>query len=326
VEVLVVKPPRPRYWINLLLLVCTFCTTLLVGAGLQDDFAHHVPAFVDNPLKLFAVRWALAGPRRLLWGLPFCLTLMSILLAHEMGHYLYCRHYRVRATLPFFIPAPTLIGTLGAFIRIRSPIRSRAALFDIGIAGPIAGFVLATAAAFLGLALSGSGTGGPDSPGILGPPLIFLVAHWTLAHLGLLGVAGGATPLDMAYLHPIAIAAWVGMIATSLNLLPGGQLDGGHIVYAAFPRAHRWCSRVAILGLVIASWWWTGWLIWGVLLGLTGMRHPRVPPVPNLTRGRRILLVVAAAILALTFMLAPFRAPAAPGGIRELVHALRRSA
>ncbi len=131
---------RPRYWLHGLLLLLTIFTTLIVGSRLQWEFLNGLPPFFDN--DIFPLRWALQG-RNILLGIPFSLTLMLILLAHEMGHYLYCLKYRVAATLPFFIPFPTLFGTLGAFIRIRSPLGSRAALFDIGIAGPIAGFAVA---------------------------------------------------------------------------------------------------------------------------------------------------------------------------------------
>src|ERR1700678_2192314 len=156
VEVFVVQPPKQRYWLHIALLVATIFTTLVVGARMEFNFQHNQPAFSlnDDEVPFFPVRWTMAEPSRLLLGLPFASTLMLILLAHEMGHYLCCRYYGVNATLPFFIPAPTLIGTLGAFIRIRSPIRSRAALFDIGIAGPIAGFVVAVAVLFVSLGLS----------------------------------------------------------------------------------------------------------------------------------------------------------------------------
>jgi len=132
-EVHVISPPSPRYALHLLLFLATIFTTLVVGAKMQFDFAHNLPPFVhgDEMLPLFPVGWALHEPSRLLLGIPFSATLLLILLAHEMGHYLSCRYYGVYATLPFFIPAPTLIGTLGAVIRIRSPIRSRCALFDI---------------------------------------------------------------------------------------------------------------------------------------------------------------------------------------------------
>jgi len=146
-EVYVVRPPKPRYALHALLFIATIFTTLVVGARMEFNFLHNLPVFSlnDDALPLFPVRWALAQHSRLLLGIPFASALMLILLAHEMGHYLCCRYYGVYATLPFFIPAPTLIGTLGAFIRIRSPIRSRTALFDIGIAGPIAGFLVALA-------------------------------------------------------------------------------------------------------------------------------------------------------------------------------------
>ncbi|MGA8212869.1 MAG: site-2 protease family protein, partial [Candidatus Sulfotelmatobacter sp.] len=137
------RQPRQRYWLHALLLLLTGFTTLVVGARMQYNFLHSQPVFSmdDSAAPWFPASWAFSHPTRLLLGLPFAGTLMLILLAHEMGHYLYCKRYGVWATLPFFIPAPTLIGTFGAFIRIRSPIRSRTALFDIGIAGPIAGFV-----------------------------------------------------------------------------------------------------------------------------------------------------------------------------------------
>src|SRR5450432_1745655 len=155
-EVYFVRPPNPRYWLHILLFVATIFTTLVVGAKMEFDFLHNAPPFVhgDETLPLFPVGWALHEPSRLLLGIPFSATLLLILMAHEMGHYLYCRHYRVYATLPFFIPAPTLIGTLGAVIRIRSPIRTRAALFDIGIAGPIAGFVVSVITLTVALGLS----------------------------------------------------------------------------------------------------------------------------------------------------------------------------
>ena len=144
---------RERYWLYGLLLIATLFTTLVVGAQLERNFLQHAPMFSFDS-GFFPVQWLWRDPASLLLGVPFCFTLMAILLAHELGHYIACRYYRVEASLPYFLPAPTAIGTLGAFIRIRSPIPSRAALFDIGIAGPIAGFVLALPALAIGLALS----------------------------------------------------------------------------------------------------------------------------------------------------------------------------
>src|SRR5579871_6414907 len=225
VEVFVVQPLKQRYWLHIILLLATIFTTLVVGARMEYNFQHNQPAFSlnDDEVPFFPARWVLNDPSRLLLGLPFASTLMLILLAHEMGHYLYCRYYGVNATLPFFIPAPTLIGTLGAFIRIRSPIRSRAALFDIGIAGPIAGFVVATIVLFFALPLSKALPAAAANSDIeLGYPLIFRLAWYLLPNSTHASAAQGI------YFHPTAIAAWVGMFATALNLLPGGQLDGGH--------------------------------------------------------------------------------------------------
>jgi Zn-dependent protease len=234
---------------------------------------------------------------------------MVILLAHEMGHYLYCRHYGVAATLPFFIPFPTLIGTLGAFIRIRSPIRSRSVLFDIGIAGPIAGFLVALPVLMLALGLSKPMTGGAvlsDSSFVPGFPLIFKVVHSALVKAGLSGSIAHL-PLDQVCLHPTAMAAWVGMFATALNLLPGGQLDGGHIVFSLAPRAHKTVSRLTILALIpMAIYFWTGWLIWAILLRLSGMRHPMVEEWIGISAARRWLAVFGLIMLILTLTPAPF--------------------
>ncbi len=156
----VVWHSKPRYWLHVLLFLGSIFTTLVVGAHMQFNFQHNLPAFtVGNEfIPLFPVGWVLAQPLRLLLGIPFSATLLLILLAHEMGHYVCCRYYNVDATLPFFIPAPTLIGTMGAVIRIRSAIRSRNALFDIGIAGPIAGFVVAVFTLLVALFLIEAGS------------------------------------------------------------------------------------------------------------------------------------------------------------------------
>ena len=319
------EPPRRRYWLHATLLLGTIFTTLVVGARLQFNFIHNLPAFTidDNALPLFPLGWVLAEPGRLLLGVPFAATLMLILLAHEMGHYLYCVRYGVNATLPFFIPAPTLIGTLGAFIRIKSPIRSREALFDIGIAGPIAGFVVAVVTLIAALGLSKPmPTTALQSDFVLTYPLIFQWAHWILAH-----TLGGAAslPLSELYLHPTALAAWVGMFATALNLLPGGQLDGGHIVYAISPRAHRYVSRVTVVTLLtlgtiavlkdlhfLSERWksWEGWLVWALLLTISGLRHPQVPAWPGLCGKRKLLALLALIMLILTFVPEPFRGAA----------------
>jgi len=307
-QVLPVPPPvRPRYWVHGLLLLATILTTLMVGARMQFNFLHGLPAFYagDDSLAIFPVSWALFHPSNLLLGIPFSSTLMLILMAHEMGHYLYCRRYGVSATLPFFIPFPTLIGTLGAFIRIRS----RAELFDIGIAGPIAGFVVAVTVLAFGLGFSKEMSAPStvlDSSFLPNYPLIFFLVHNTLVRAGLSHGSTGL-PLSRVLVHPTVIAAWVGMFATSLNLLPGGQLDGGHIVFSIAPRLHRTVSRLTIIVLLpLAYYCWVGWLVWAVLLRLSGMRHPAVPEYPAISGGRRWLAVTALLMLVLTFMPAPF--------------------
>jgi membrane-associated protease RseP (regulator of RpoE activity) len=311
---------KPRYWLHALLLLLTMLTTLVVGAHMQDNFLRNQPLFSLNDEGLFSffpVGWAFSQPSRLLLGIPFAGTLMLILLAHEMGHYLYCKHYGVFATLPFFIPAPTPIGTLGAFIWIRSPIRSRTALFDIGIAGPIAGFVVALVVLVASLGLSKPLLAPSDIE--LGYPLIFEIVHRLLASAG---AAHGATtlPLSHANLHPVALAAWVGMFATSLNLLPGGQLDGGHIVFSIAPRAHKFVSRLTILILLpMAVYLWEGWLLWAILLEISSFRHPQVADWPRVSGVRIWLAVFGLVMLILTLTPAPF----AHSSLREVVRGLR---
>jgi Zn-dependent protease len=299
IPVHVVRAPRRRTWLYVVFFLLTVLTTLIMGARMELNFQRNIPALALDDDFFSVFPWALHHPTRLVLGIPFSFTLMLILFAHEMGHYLYCRYYGVNATLPFFVPFPSLIGTMGAFIRIKSPIRSRAALFDIGIAGPIAGFVFAVLALVAGLLLSKPLPVFVLRPDFeLGYPLIFRLAQHLL---------GTAAPLKQLNLSPVAIAAWVGMFATALNLLPGGQLDGGHIVFSMSPRLHRIISAVTILILLPLAWYlWTGWLLWAVLLSLTGLRHPLVPEWPGITGGRRWLAAFAVIMLVLTFTPTPF--------------------
>jgi membrane-associated protease RseP (regulator of RpoE activity) len=312
VEVFVVRPPKQRYWLHGLLLLLTILTTMIVGARMEFNFLHNFPAFaVGNEfLPFFPVEWVWAQPSRLLLGIPFSATLLLILLAHEMGHYLYCRYYRIYATLPFFIPAPTLIGTLGAVIRIKAPIRSRAALFDIGIAGPIAGFIVAVSVLLVSLSLSKPLVPGMGPSDIyLGYPLIFDLAHRLLAVVApTLGVS--TLPLDRVYLHPTAVAAWVGMFATALNLLPSGQLDGGHIVYALWPRAHRYISWITVLVLLYLGRQYVGWRVWAGLvaaMNIISWRQHQAPDYPEIHGSRWIFALLALLLLILTLTPTPFR-------------------
>ncbi len=317
----IIHPPRRRLWLHIVLLLATFITTMAVGSRIQRNFEHQQPTFSfseDSPF--FPVSW-IGHPSELLPGLPFSLTLMFILLAHEMGHYLYARHYRVYATLPYFVPFPSLIGTLGAFIRIKSPIPSRAALFDIGIAGPIAGFIPACIALVAGLSLSHPIAASDTSSLQLGFPLAFHLAARIL-HI--------TTPLRALSLHPVATAAWVGMFATALNLLPGGQLDGGHILFSLSPPIHRTVSFLTVLALIpLGKYFWTGWLLWAVLLAMT-MRHPPVPHEPAVSGPRRLVALFGALMFILSFTPAPFTHssgrevwPEIRQGARDSVHSLR---
>ena len=290
------SPEKPDYLVHSVLLAFTLLTTMVVGARFQYHFAHGLPMDPDVPgaLPMFPLHWIRIHPANLLLGAGFSLALMSILFAHEMGHYLACRRYRVDATPPYFLPAPTLIGTLGAFIQIRSPFPSRRSLFDIGVAGPIAGFLVALPVSIVGMALSYPAPKMPESQITLGMPLVFKGIHSALMALGL----QKAAPIDTLLLHPLAIAGWFGMFATAMNLLPGGQLDGGHIVFSFSERAHRIVSWVTVFSLLPLAWFgWAGWLVWAIVLGISGLRHPVVYSWDKMDAKRWALLAAAVVML-----------------------------
>jgi membrane-associated protease RseP (regulator of RpoE activity) len=288
--------PRHRYWLHALLLLATLISTSVVGAGFAHSFAQNRP--VDYGASLTGYLRILHEPSYLLAGLPFSLTLLTILLAHEFGHYVTARYYLVDATLPFFIPFPSLIGTMGAFIRIRSAILSKRVLFDIGIAGPLAGFVALISPLVAGVALSKVVPGiGRSGELVFGTPLILRLMEW---------IRFPGVPLQDIYLHPVARAAWVGLLATALNLLPIGQLDGGHILYAILGERTRFLSRVFIFMLVLMGMFIAySWLFWAALLFFFGMRHPAIVDPNPLGRFRTRVAVAALAILLLSFTMAP---------------------
>ena len=296
---------RRRLWLQVLLFCLTLITTTMMGARLVDNFARNVPPFSDDDLDAFAR--LLHQPTLLLEGLPFSLTLMTILMAHEMGHYLACVYYRIDASLPYFLPAPTLIGTLGAFIRIRSPISTRRELFDVGVAGPIAGFVFLLPALFIGVAYS------KIIPDInlrgeiyFGVPLLQNFAQQLLFP--------GMPAADL-YLHPIGRAAWVGLLATALNLLPIGQLDGGHILYSFLGRWHRTLTHVFIALLIpIGIVYSLSWIVWAVLLFLFARKHPSIHDRLPLGLGRVVLAVLSLFIFVAAFSLSPIRMLDIPTG------------
>ncbi|MGH9356332.1 MAG: site-2 protease family protein [Terriglobia bacterium] len=282
-----------------LLFLLTLLSALVLGAEIARNCSAHLPAFdIDISWAVFSS--FLRRPMQLWAGAPYAATLLGMLLAHEMGHYLTCRYYRIDATYPYFIPAPTLIGTLGAFIRIRSPLVTRRELFDVGISGPIAGFVVALPVLIVSAWHAGiRAAAAPPGSITLGSPL----AQTLSARLFHPGAAAGRLTLG-----PAGCGAWVGLFATALNLLPMGQLDGGHIIYAVFGRKHRYISLGFFAALFpLGIFCWTGWLVWAGLMLLIGLRHPApLMDEGRLDRGRKALAVLALVMFLLCFTLTPF--------------------
>jgi len=240
----------------------------------------------------------LGDPRIWIRGAPYALPVLFILGTHEMGHYLACRWYGVPSSLPFFIPGPPFFGTFGAVIRIRGQIPDRRALFDIGVAGPIAGFVAAIPVLLYGLSHSTIGSAVPGSGAISLPSCLLLDFLEQLFAPSL--VAGEAIRA-----HPAYVAAWVGMFATGLNLLPIGQLDGGHMLYALSPRIHRSVTRWGVIVLIIAGAHWQGWhlVVFGVIFGILGPGHPPTMEVATRPGARRMVIAgIGALILVLTLI------------------------
>jgi membrane-associated protease RseP (regulator of RpoE activity) len=255
-------PRRTRPWVNALLLVITFLTTTSVGAMHYHGF---LLDFVPRPLIFTSYQDLLMG------GLWYSLPLLAFFGAHEMGHYLACRYYRVDATLPYFLPFFGLTGTLGAVIRIRSAIRTKPVLFDVGVAGPIAGFVVAIPLMVIGLSMSRVVPLPEDFVGLeLGEPLIFQAVAWL--------IFGPIPDGHSLNLHPMAFAAWFGLLATAINLFPIGQLDGGHISYAVLGGKSTYVTLGAVGTAMVLTFISISWIVWTVLMVLMliafGPRHP----------------------------------------------------
>lgn len=287
---------RHKYWLHIGLFLLTTVTVTACGAIFAENFAHNRPAVqIERNWSLLSD--GISSWRWWLSGLPFSITLLAILLAHEVGHYWASVHYGLDVSLPYFLPFPSIIGTLGAFIRIRSPIYSKRVLFDVGIAGPLAGFALVMPALIIGLLYS-KVIPGIERQGdlIFATPALFRLAE----HL----IFPGVSPQDIA-LHPISRAAWVGIFTTALNLLPIGQLDGGHILYAALPQYHRWLSRVFVVALLPLGFLYWPWLLWAAFLFFFGMKHPAIYDDSELGPVRRKLCWLVILIFILCFMLAP---------------------
>lgn len=257
---------KDRTWLNALLFVLTIGSTFLIGVEWSAGFLY-APA---PGLAGAAAPHPFHDPRVLLLSAVYTLVLLLILSAHEMGHYWTCRRNGLSATLPFFIPAPTLIGTMGAFIRIRSPIARKRILFDVGAAGPLAGFAVAVPVLGIGLALSKVVPALPRGQSLLfGEPL--LVKLFSALLFGRVG------PGYDVLLHPVAFAGWVGLLVTAINLFPIGQLDGGHILYAVFGARIRVVGRIFLaLFVVLGVFFWAGWLLWAVLILILGVKHPPI--------------------------------------------------
>ena len=290
-----------REWVlPAILFIATFASTTFAGlwyAGYGDG------GFLSTAVA------AAADPTILFYGLPFSFTFLIILLAHEMGHFLACKYYGIQCTPPFFIPVPiSIVGTLGAFIKIKSPFQHKRALFDVGVAGPLAGFVFILPALIIGISYSRLIPKGSLQNGLnFGEPLLFRwVSKWIL---------GYSPAAEDMIAHPIAMAAWFGLLATCLNLFPIWQLDGGHMAYAVLGR--RFQKKLSIAGaiaLVLISflgWPFPAYLVFGVLLLILGSRFrfyhpPTLYDEEKVGAGRVLVCIVALLILIVSFTPFPF--------------------
>ena len=323
--------PTPAVWLrHIFLLALTFCTATIAGTlfpfGRYADFSDTDPQSLEELLRYIvmapsrygaflmeAVNNLFADPANLAYGLKFSLSLLFILICHEMGHYVACRLYRVDATLPFFLPTPPMIGpagTFGAFIKILSPIPTRRAVFDIGVAGPIAGFIAllpVTAAAYATMQFGTAAdlAAGNISPISFSEPLLFKLFN------AVMGI-NADLPIEP---NPFYFAAWIGVLVTALNLIPSGQLDGGHALYAALgERVHRWTGLVAFIGMAVIAV--VGMLVYNspsgfliaVILGvMMRIRHPRPWDITPLDIKRKAIAVMTFVIFVLCFMPFPIQ-------------------
>lgn len=277
-----------------MLMIITMYTTTIAGA-----------MFEQYGFTLTSLVFLIKHPLALTAGLPFSFWLMLILGSHEMGHYLACRKYNVYSTLPFFIPAPTIFGTAGAVIKIKGIIPDRKSLFDIGVAGPIAGFLVSIPPLLIGIKSASISTAPvPEGSLVFGNSLLILILDYF--HFSELGSE------IILNVNSVFFAGWAGLLATTMNLFPVGQLDGGHICYALSKRFHRIMSSSTIVGMIglvsfsILVKGFSVWLLWLVVLILMGGRHPRLLDEDNkLSKGRKWFSLIILVILILSFMVDP---------------------
>ena len=268
-------------FLNIALFLVTLITTLLAGT-LQQGI---------NPLEYPGMIWQ---------GIPFSFTLLMILGAHEFGHYIMAKKHHIDVTLPYFIPAPSFIGTFGAFIKMKSPMMDRRMLLDVGAAGPLGGMIVAVPVLFVGLMLSEIRTDVTETGLRLGSSLFFSLITW---------IIHGHLPDQVnLILHPIAFSGWIGLLVTCLNLLPVGQLDGGHVAYAIFGPRQKIVARIIMIVLIVLGvTGWSGWLVWAAILLFMGINHPRVVDewIP-LDNNRKVIGWITLTIFVLTFTPSPF--------------------
>lgn len=290
------KPSNPR--VNLVLFVVTLVSVLLINFlnEIGTVFGEEVSTLGDGEVFVFAFRKLAEDPSLLLIGLPFTVAFLAILGTHEFGHYFAAKYHKSAVTLPYFIPFPTLWGTLGAVIQLRSPTRSRRELLDVGAAGPLAGLVVAVPLLVYGLMHSELRPLPTEGSYILeGGSLLYVGLKYLV--FGRMLPGGG----EDVFLHPVAWAGWSGLFVTAINLFPVGQLDGGHVLYALFGEKTRYIGRVIIAVMVVLGFFWSGWFFWALVTTiLIGTGHP--PPLNDITplgKKRRLVgwLIIVAFVL-----------------------------
>jgi membrane-associated protease RseP (regulator of RpoE activity) len=330
---IVASPSRPRRsnpWINLIFFLLTLVSMLMAGAL----YAYEGP----EPADTMEFLGLIMGNLQL--GIPFAGSLLAILLAHEFGHYLAARYHKTAVTLPYFLPFPlSPFGTLGAFIQLKEPPRNKRVLLDIGIAGPLAGLVVAIPVLLVGLALSDLNQlptflRAGEAYSLEGNSILYLVAkyithgQWLPTPTSFAGMppllywlrfvfTGQPIPMGGTdvLLHPIAWAGWAGLLVTALNLIPAGQLDGGHVLYTLFGKRTSLILPVILVGLGILGFFWNGWWLWVFLIMFLGSSHAQpLDQITKLDRGRMLLAIFGIIVFFLVFTPVPLQIIEGPFG------------